>query len=165
MPEEMHRPDGRVSHPDIRMEHSDVNFRWILGLILGAMAFAALVHYLILVFFLNYREYESAIKQSPFPQAPGPSDVLPREPRLEQLDRVAGIEKPNVYERQATREEVLNRYGLTNEEGYAHIAIQEAMKMLENKLPARATPAGQQRDSGLVDAGESNSGRTFRRRP
>jgi hypothetical protein len=165
MPEPSLHPDGRMTHPEVRYERSDASFVWILGLILGAMAFAALVHYLVLVFFFDYRDYQSAIKKSPFPLAPGISDVLPRQPHLEPLDRLEKVERSNVYVREANREEVLNSYGLTNEEGFVHVPIQEAMKYLENKLPARAAPADRQRDSGLVDAGESNSGRLFHRRP
>jgi hypothetical protein len=165
MPEEIRHPDGRPVHPEIRYEGSDANFRWILGILLAAMVFAALVQYLVLVFFVDYRDYQSEIKKSPFPLAPGPSNTLPREPRLEQLDRVTGIEKPNIYVRQETREEVLNSVGRTKEKGYVYIPIQKAMELLENQLPARAAPAGPQRDNGLVDAGEPNSGHLLRRRP
>ncbi len=77
---------------------------------------------------------------------------------------MAGIERPNVYERQASREEILNSYGPTTEEGFVHIPIERAMKMLENKLPARAEPPADQtrRSDGLVDSGEPNSGGIFR---
>jgi hypothetical protein len=80
---------------------------------------------------------------------------------------VAGVERLNVYERQAAREDLLNRYGTTREEGFVHIPVGRAMTLLENKLPARKEPpAGQRRrGDGLVDGGEPNSGRLFRGEP
>jgi hypothetical protein len=169
MAEEIHHPDGRIEHPSVRYERSDANFRWILGIILGAMVFAAVVHYLVLVFVQGYAGYEDKAKKSPYPLAPGPSTRLPREPRLEQLDRTAGIESPDVYRREAAKEDILNTYGPTETEDFVHIPIDQAMTLAlrENYLPVRpAPPAGQRsRDNGLVDAGASNSGRIFREKP
>jgi hypothetical protein len=56
----------------------------------------------------------------PYPLAPGPSTALPAEPRLEQIDRLEGVERPNVYKREEAKEGVLNRYGPTAEQGYIH---------------------------------------------
>jgi hypothetical protein len=166
---EVHHPDGRIEHPAVRYEHSDANFRWILRIVLGAVVFAAVVHFVIWQFFRDYGRYQDEVKQSPYPLAPAPSTALPPEPRLEQLDRTAGIERPDVYKRELSREEILDSYGATEEKGYMHIPIERAMAYLvdKNKLPARAAPpAGvQSRDDGLVDAGASNSGRMFRKRP
>jgi hypothetical protein len=165
MAEEIHHPDGRIEHPSVRYEHSDANFRAIVIIILSTMALAALIQTAVLAFFLDFRSYQEGIKKSPYPLAPSPSTALPAEPRLEQIDRLAGVESANVYERMARKEEDLNRYGETPEQGFVHIPIERAMKLLENKLPARPElPAEQaKRSGGLVDAGESNSGRMFRK--
>jgi hypothetical protein len=165
MVEEIHHPDGRLEHPEVRYEHSDANFRAILFIILGTMVLAALIESAILAFFYDYRAYQADIKKSTFPLAPTPSTTLPAEPRLEQVDRLAGVETPDVYQRMESKEKVLNSYGDTPEKGFVHIPIERAMKLLENKLPARPAPQAEQveKSSGLVDAGESNSGRMFRK--
>ncbi len=165
MVDEIHHPDGRIEHPSVHYERTDANFRAIVCIILGTMALAALIQTAVLAFFLDYRQYQDDIKKSPYPLAPGPSTALPAEPRLEQVDRLAGVESPNVYERMSGKEEILNSYGDTPEKDFVHIPIERAMKLLENKLPARAAPsaAAARKGGGLVDAGESNSGRMFRK--
>lgn len=171
MPEEIRPPGGETpplpEHPDVRSEPTDANFRAILFILIGSVVVGAIIYGLVTVFFNDWQGHEAAVKQSPFPLAPGPSTALPAGPRLEQIDRMAGIERPNVNERFTTKEEVLNSYGPTDEEGFVHIPIERAMKMLENKLPARAEPPADQsrRSDGLVDSGEPNSGREFRGRP
>lgn len=165
-PAEIRHPDGRIEHPSVRHERGDASFRWILVILIGAMGFAALVHYVLLQFFYDYRGYEAAIKKSPYALAPTPSERLPPEPRLEPLDRTSGIESSNIYVRLADKEAILNSYGTTGQKGFVHIPIDRAMTYLENKLPARPEPAANQwRQDGLVDAGESNSGRMFRGQP
>jgi hypothetical protein len=165
MVEEIHQPDGGVEHPTVRYERSDASFRWIMVILLGALVFAVIVEFSILTFFHYYRDYEAEIKKSPHPLAPGPSTALPHEPRLEQIDRLAGVETPNVFEREAANLVILNSYGPTREEGFIHIPIDRAMQQLieEKKLPARPEPPADQtkRSGGLIDAGASNSGRRF----
>jgi hypothetical protein len=159
--------DGPPEHPEVRTEKTDANFRWIVGLLIVSLVLAGVVHYVILVYFLDYRRYQDDIKQSPFPLAAQPSEALPREPRLEQVDRMAGITRPDVYRREAAKEEILRSVGDTNEPGYVHIPIDDAMDQLAKKLPARAAPPADAaaRDRGLLDAGESNSGRVRQRGP
>jgi hypothetical protein len=151
----------------VKYEHSDASFRWIFTIILGTVVFAGVVEVAILGFFNHFAAYEADIKKSPYPLAPSPATALPREPRLEQLDRVARVETPNVYEREASKLQVLNSYGHTQDKDYVHIPIEQAMKLLENQLPARPEPSAAQRkrSNGLVDAGESNSGRVFKGEP
>jgi hypothetical protein len=165
MVDENLQSNGRPEHPEVRYEHSDANFRAILFIILGTMALAALIQAAVLAFFYDYRDYQADIKKSPYPLAPTPSTALPAKPRLEQVDRLAGDETPNIHERMASKEEILKSYGDTPEKGFVHIPIEQAMKLLENKLPARPAPPAEQveKSSGLVDAGESNSGRMFRK--
>jgi hypothetical protein len=84
---------------------------------------------------------------------------------LEQLDRVAGLERSNVHVREESKEAILRSLGPTADEGFVHVPIERAMALLADKMPVRpATPADQQRrEGGLVDGGEPNSGRAFKR--
>jgi hypothetical protein len=165
MAEEIQHPDGRIEHPSVRHEPTDVRFGPIAYVLLGATVFGVVVLLGIGWLFAGYRTYQARSKESPFPLAPAPSTALPPEPRLEQIDRNAGIQRENVYVREATKEELLRGYGPTNEEGFIHIPIDRAMTLLEKHLPARAQPSAERsrREGGLVDAGEPNSGRVFRR--
>jgi hypothetical protein len=163
---EIRYPDGRIEHPAVRFERSDVNFGWIMSILIVSICLATLMFLALLWFFHNYRDYQAAIKKSPFPLAPTQSQALPPEPRLEPLDRVHGIETSNAYERQAAKEETLNHYGRTAEPGFVHIPIDRAMTVLEKKLPVRKEPAASQaKENGLLDEGASNSGRLFRGKP
>src|SRR5581483_12182278 len=130
-PEEGNQPPpGGLEHASVSYEHSDVNFRWILGLLIGAMILAAVVFYAILRFYHDYADYEASVKQSQYPLATD-NGRLPREPRLEQLNRLADIEKGNVYLRQEAKEEALYSYGSIAGEGeYVHVAIEQAMDWL-----------------------------------
>ncbi len=176
MPEEIVHEDGRIEHPEVRNEKTDASFRAILFIVLGAMVVAAAVYVGVLFFFGNRRGVEEKAKQSPFPLAPAPATdpnappPLPAgEPRLEQIDRMARNERPNVYVRQESREEWLEHYGPTDEKDFVHIPIDQAMQYLLDKkqLPSRAGPPADRpwRADGLVDGGESNSGREFREKP
>jgi hypothetical protein len=165
MVEETHQPDGREEHPSVRYERTDASYRAIVLVILAALALGALIHAAVMAFFLDYRTYQDGVKKSPYPLAPTPSAALPAEPRLEQIDRLGGVDKMDIYERMKSSEWALDSYGDTPEEGFVHIPVERAMRLLEGKLPARAAPvAGRaEKSRGLVDAGESNSGRMFRK--
>jgi hypothetical protein len=165
-PEHNGQPPGGLEHPQVHFEHSDINHRWIIGIILGAMVFAGVVHYVILLFFYDYRNYEADIKRSHYPLSLPRSESLPPEPRLEQINRLEGTEVGNVYLRELSKESVLNTYGpIQGDDKHIHVPIEQAMAWLANKLPVRTRqPSLEQarRQNGLVDAGESNSGRMFR---
>lgn len=180
LPDEVTHSDGRIAHPNVSYERTDASLGWIVGLIVGAMGFAAFVHWIMLVFFYDYKGYQADIKRPNSPLV-SPSDPTPPRPRLEQVDREFDKDKPaNVLETdimamEATKLRVLESYGLTEQGDYVHIPIQEAMAMVgkdpakhnapyRNKLsPELQKTAKWQR--GLMDAGESNSGRMPRREP
>jgi hypothetical protein len=167
MVEPAHHGDGHLENPTVRFEPRDVDVGWVLLVLVVALILGVIVLAGVLQLFYEYRAYHARIKASPFPLAPTPSMDLPPEPRLEMLDLMEGIQRPNVYLRELTKEEVLNSIGPTSEEGFVHIPIDRAMSLLADKLPARAEPPPdqQKRGGGLLDAGEPNSGREFRRRP
>jgi hypothetical protein len=153
-----------LENPSVRHEKSDASFAWILGIVLGAAAFGAIIYGVVLWFFHDYQGYQAEIKKSPFPLARTPSTALPAEPRLEPLDRARGVESSNVFERQETKEKRLAGVGPTREKGFVHIPIDRAMKYLAGKLKGRKKPPAGigDRDNGLVGGGEPNSGRKLR---
>jgi hypothetical protein len=156
-------PPGGLQHTAVRFEPSDAKFRWIFGIILGAIVVAVVIHVAVWGFFESRRDREATVKRSDFPLAPASSEALPPQPRLEQLNRIERIEKGNVYLREEQKEWTLDSYGPAGE-GYVHIPIDRAMDLLADKLPVRTArpPADQaRRQNGLVDAGASNSGRMF----
>src|SRR5262249_47566928 len=123
MTEEIWHADGRIERPEVSFERSDADFGWIMLLLIASAILGAVIFAALLGFFFHYRAYQAAIKRSPFPLAPAPSQALPQEPRLEQVDRLAGVEKPNAYLRELGKEEILNSLGPTPETGYVRIPI------------------------------------------
>jgi hypothetical protein len=137
MAEEIRHPDGRIEHPAVRHEPTDASFHWILGVVLGAGVVGAIIFLVILAFFNHSREALAVASKSRFPLAAKPSWSLPPEPRLEQLDRLAGVTSADVLVRQQAKLERLNSFGPAEEKGFAHIPINRAIELLANKLPAR----------------------------
>ncbi len=166
MAEEIRHPDGRIEHPSVRHEPSDASFGWIVAILVGALVLGALVHAAVFGFFSAYRDHLAEANRSLYPLAPGPSVDLPREPRLEQIDRLSRAETAKVRARETEKMRRLNSYGPTTADGFIHIPIDRAMQYVVEKsmLKARPQPAGdqQRRSGGLIDAGESNSGRLFK---
>jgi hypothetical protein len=156
-----------AEHSTVRHERTDASFGWIFGLVVAAAILGLIVFAVVWGFFDYERNRLADNRKSAFPLAPGPRTALPPEPRLEQLDRLAEIEKSNVFARQKAKEEVLTSYGTTDEKGYVHVPIAQAMKLLAStkKLPVREEKASPEpHDNGLVDGGAPNSGRLFNRR-
>ena len=57
----------------------------------------------------------------------------------------------------------LNRFGTTEAKGYVHIPIDDAMELVVARLSVRKpSDDDDYRSRGLVNGGESNSGRKFR---
>jgi hypothetical protein len=161
--EEICYPDGRIEHPGVRHEPRDIRFRPILALMALVCAILAALGYTIWRFYWFQAAAQEEVKASPYPLAPGLSAPLPPKPRLEQLDRMAAVESSDVFKRLAAKEKVLNSYGATVENGFVHIPIQQAIKTVAGSLPAKgASQGGAAHDNGLLEAGESNSGRMFR---
>jgi hypothetical protein len=179
MPEEITHPDGRIEQPQVKYEKTDASFGAIVAIILGALVFAAFVHYVILLFFFDIHKHEAQRKESSHPQAPTAEQLfktLPRQPVLEEVDRRAGIQSNDNYKRQVKRELRLDSYGTTEEQGFVHIPIDRAIELMGQegqRLKSRPPPTSaeekkryeeqRRRSGGLVDYGESNSGRMFRR--
>jgi hypothetical protein len=175
LPEEVVHGDGQIEHPNVSYERTDASLKWIGGLLLGTMGFAALVHWIILAFFYHYSHFEADIKRSEFPLVAGASNIEPPKPRLEQDDRMKdkiyphNIPETDVMFIEATKLRWLNRWGNTEDTGFVHMPIAEAMALVGkdptkyNAPYRKQLPSGMDKiepwQRGLVDAGESNSGR------
>lgn len=167
MDKEVHQPDGRIEHPQVRYEKRDVRFRWILLLIVVLCTLGSGQFLVIRSFFHTQEHNQSVRKASEYPLAPKPSTRLPEEPRLEQLDRLAGIEEANVHDREMISQRLLSTYGTTPEKGYLRIPIWHAMQQVIADLPVRQQPSAGHppKEDGLLYFGDPNSGRVFRETP
>jgi hypothetical protein len=141
MSEEIRHPDGRIEHPSVHHEPTDVDFRWILGTVIAAGILGIVIHYVILAYFEHTRGVLAETRKSRYPLAAKPNWSLPPEPRLEQLDRLAGISSSEAFLRQKAKLEHLRSLGPVDEQGFVHIPIDRAIGLLANKLPSRSAPS------------------------
>ncbi|HEY5313815.1 MAG TPA: hypothetical protein VIK18_14905 [Pirellulales bacterium] len=166
---EVKHADGRIEHPWIRYETRDARFSGVVLVVAIVAGIATVQFFLVLEFYRSHGRQQAAQKKSPYPLAPAPSAPeaqLPLEPRLEEIDRMKGLARENVYRREAAKEAVLHSYGDTPDDGFVHIPIERAMQLVADQLKTRTNaPPGPSRDNGLVDSGESNSGRLLRKEP
>ncbi len=159
--EEIRHADGRIEHPSIRRELTDVRFLPVFTVILGIVVLGAIIIY---ATWIVLHSLEPAVGSS-FSSNRGTVDsTLPATPRLEPLERLSGNESANVFDRQLAAERKLTSYGPTDEAGFVHIPIEQAIKLIVPKLSIRKTPTGQaaEMDDGLLDGGGPNSGRIYR---
>ena len=159
---------AELAHPDVRHEPSVLRFRWALWTFVVALAIGAAQLAGVSAFFYERQEHSAKINASEFPLAGQRTSTLPVQPRLEQLDRVAQFssdlpasEQPPVESTKTSAD--LNRLGPAPEAGFVQIPIDRAMELVIGQLKSREQPSGEAaKDRGLVDGGESNSGRMLR---
>jgi hypothetical protein len=155
--------DKDETNTGVRYERKDIRLRGLLILMAGAACFTAILYFAIWRFFWWQESVQEAIKESPYPMAPRMSTQMPPKPRLEQLDRMAGVKSSDVDKSLAAKEKALDSYGPTADKGFVHIPIQQAIKAVAGKLPVRKQPQPPPADqSGLLEGGQSSSGRMFR---
>jgi len=160
------RTQRSIENPAVRYEPRDIGVRGVLVLMVVACGVLVVIAYVVWRFYWFQAGGREAIRPSPYAMTPGVPAPLPPEPRLEQVDRMAGIETSSAAKLLSAKEKVLNSYGPAAEKGFVHIPIQQAMKTVAAE--ARAGKLGERRpsppakDQGLLDSGESNSGRVFR---
>jgi hypothetical protein len=157
-PRDMQQHDERLENPTVKREQSDVRVRWVF--VITAIAVAALaLHFTVVRFYLRSHAAERIPAEPYSPeQTPG---QLPPPPRLEPLDRHAGLSS-NINGRDSSRDDALHRYGPATEPGFARVPIAEAIRAAAGKLPVRKErPDGAYKSRGLITGGESNSGRKF----
>jgi hypothetical protein len=146
----------------IRFEERDVRFRWVLIVAVVSSVIGGAIFVLVRGF------YQVALEsrpegQTPFASRETPTSQLPPEPRLELLDRREKTPASNVAKWERGEEKSLETYGPSDEKGFVRIPLQRAMQIVAGHLPARKdVDRPKYKDRGLVDGGESNSGRMFR---
>lgn len=160
---EVRHPDGRIEHPRVQREVRDVRFRLILAFVVITVLAGAAELYVVWELFQEEEHVAEPAATPRYPLAARHRNVLPKEPRLEQINRIQGVESGNVRRIETIDLDKLNRFGPTSDEGYIHIPIDAALGLVVEKLPVReSSGADDYRSRGLVDGGESNSGRMFR---
>ncbi len=172
-PGEICDADGRIEHRAVRFEHEDVRLGCVLSLIVVTVCAGAAIGYGVWRFFWQEAGAQQVAKTSPYPPAPNLSANLPREPRLDQLDLrtpqqrkqldlMTPGESAAVNQQLAAQQKSLHRYGPTQEKGFAQVPIEAAIKAVAGTLPVAKGSSPGRDANGLLDAGQSNSGRMFR---
>jgi hypothetical protein len=161
-PRDATNAQGATRHPEVRYERHDVRFLAVALVIVVAIILGSAEMYA--VWRLFHRSEVGLREQnvSRYPLAPDGKPGLPVAPRLEQLDRLEGNRSDQIDRRKLSPEGLLATYGPASEEGYVHIPIERAMDLVIGELRSRSDEAASGNDNGLVDSGESNSGRMFR---
>ena len=150
--------------PEIRFEERDVRFRWVLIVAVVSCVIGGAIFVLVRGFYQVVLESRPEGQATAFAPSEKPTSQLPPEPRLELLDRRAKSPASNVSNWEQGQEKSPERYGPSDEKGYVRIPLQRALQIVAGHLPARKeADQPKYKDKGLVDAGESNSGRMFRR--
>lgn len=163
MSKEEKRSSQSPEHVEIKYEKADVHFGWILALVIAGCCVAATHYFVIWEYFKWQKSTQATKNESLFVPSNEPVTQLPKPPILEPLAQMAKDESVDTFKRLVAKEKTLNSQGPTSEKGFIHIPIQQAIKEIEGKLPVRNENQKQVfKDSGLVDSGESNSGRMFR---
>jgi hypothetical protein len=161
-PQEIQHPDERLEHPTVKRERTDVRTGRIIAFLLICVCVGGLDFFVVWHFFRHSESDQARLKASTYPLAPAPSLTLPKEPRLDPLNRMIGNEQANVFQSESDKLAQLNELGPAKEKGFVRIPIQDAIKLVIPRLPVRKQPdktAG--KDDGLRYGGGPNSGRVF----
>lgn len=156
-------PPSPPLRPDNRYEERDVSFRAVLIVAIASGVIGAVIFFAVRGFYWAALESRAGGGGTALTPGEKPTEQLPPEPRLELLDRRQKTPPSNVSRWERGEEKTLETYGPTDEKGFVRIPLERAMDALAGHLPARpASEVPKFHDKGLVDAGESNSGRMFR---
>ncbi len=156
-------PGQKYVHEEVRFQDSHVSIFGILGVLL-AIIFVFAGVFCISGWMLKGMETaaDRSAKGSHYRE---PAEPKPAQPRLEPLD-FESANPTSEFESQLQGERVLHSYGTVTEEGYVHIPIEQAMKLVLKSLPIRKGVNGPpERSFGLVGGGEPNSGRLYSEAP
>ena len=146
----------------VRFEHTDIRFVSVLAVIVVCLVWIGIQQFLTYKLFERDLGHEREIREAGVPAVTRTAG-LPSEPRLEQLDRLAGVRTPDVFIREQDKEAILHGYGPTDDKDFVHVPIEWAMTQAADQIPSRkATKTKHPHNRGLVDAGEPNSGRLFK---
>ncbi len=149
--------------PENRYEETDASLRGVTIVAVVSCLVGAIVFVLVRGFYWAALESQPPAPATTFTAPEKPTEQLPPEPRLELLDRLQKTPASNVSRWEVAEEKSLATYGPSDEKGFVRIPLKDAMEIVVGQLPARKT-ADEPKfpDKGLIDAGESNSGRMFR---
>jgi hypothetical protein len=152
--------------PDNRYEERDVSFRAVVIVAVAGCAIGGVTFFAVRGFYWAALESRTGGQTALAPAdrpSEKPTEQLPPEPRLELLDRLQKTPASNVARWEQGEEKSLEKYARSDEKGFVRIPLEQAMDLTAGQLKARpASEVPKFRDKGLVDAGESNSGRMFR---
>ncbi len=154
---DIRQADDRAEHLDSPYEEKDIHLKPILALLIATGCVFAIMFAIDWYFFHAVKRTEAQDKASPYPFAPNGASPLPRPPRLDQIDRMADQPGQSYYDRLVEMERQLHSLGPTDEKGFVHIPIEQAMKEIVTRLPVRKEPPAE--EAKAVHAGGSNSGR------
>src|SRR6266550_1175786 len=132
---DMPAPVGKVEHPDVQHETSDVNICGVLAFGLGLFIVAVMLHLGIWLLFEAFAAREAALRGAPeFPLAAGQDNRLPPEPRLQTNPR------QDLLDLRSAEDNVLDHYGWIDKNAdVVRIPIDEAMKLtVQRGLPVRS---------------------------
>ena len=165
---------SRRATPEVRIDASAVRYETArrplsaVLIVMSSWSASRCAHSCCLVVLSSTRaQLSKPAKQSHYPLAPAADRPHCRPSRgWSSSTAWPGIETPERLPpaKRSTRA-MLNSYGPTDEEGFVHIPIERAMEYAGRPScrSARAVTTDRRgNDNGLVDAGESNSGRMFR---
>jgi hypothetical protein len=149
--------------PENRYEETDASFRGVIIVAIAGCLIGAVVFVAVRGFYWAALESQPPAPATTFTAPENPTEQLPPEPRLELLDRQQKTPASNVSRWERGEEKSLETYGASDEKGFVRIPLQQAMQIIVGQLPTRkAADQPKFPDKGLIDAGESNSGRMFR---
>jgi hypothetical protein len=141
------QPDAPAQSPGY--ETTDIHVGGILAFAGGLVVLAVVLHAVLTWMFNSFAEREKNLKQQISTLAAEERGQLPPEPRLEGLESAAGGAQPQ------------KGYGWVDRKaGVIRIPIQNAMKILSNRLPSRPE---QEDQPGRAEPGGSSSGRVPRK--
>lgn len=149
-----------LENPAVQHEPSDMSLHWVIAILGSAVVLGAILHTLVFVFLQKEQRTAGATRKTQYPLTMPGKAALPPKPRLEQIDRLEAM--ASGAGKNVERMRVLNSFGSAKEAGFVHIPIDQAIKLIAGKLPAR-NEEPDIRSNGLVGGGESNSGRVLRR--
>jgi len=149
------REPGRVQH-----EPSDLRLAPIVGIVALLAVAIALAAGSAWLLFIRHRRLGLHL---PWPTDSATSPIqLPNQPRLEAFEPQPGASETFAASEQAA-EASLHAYGPTNELGFVHIPIEQAMRSLAKELSSQSQPEPlDPKSRGLIGSGDANSGRLLR---
>lgn len=149
--------DDPVDNPGVKHEPSDVSVRGVLYFGAGLAVFAVIIQVVLWWMFEVFHQREMAANPPTRPWATNQQPRLPPEPRLEGL-----APPPQSEQRPQAPEALLRGHGwVDKEKGIVRIPINDAMRLLADKLPSRSSSAMVEQE----EPHDSNSGRFLRKGP